>query len=86
MRGVVCLGDITTQGGHVITASSGLFFDGTQAALVGDLVSCPLHGVSTITEGSATMYEGGLAVVISGCLCGCGCQVISSRPEISIES
>ncbi|WP_031935735.1 PAAR domain-containing protein, partial [Escherichia coli] len=46
MPGIVCLGDATTHGGKVITATSTLFINGIQVALVGDLVSCPKHGVN----------------------------------------
>ena len=48
MPGIVCLGDATTHGGKVITATSTLFINGIQVALVGDLVSCPKHGVNPI--------------------------------------
>ncbi|MDE8409513.1 PAAR domain-containing protein, partial [Klebsiella pneumoniae] len=48
MSGLVCLGDATTHGGKVITASSTMFINGVQVALVGDLVSCPKHGVNPI--------------------------------------
>ncbi|MGL3160392.1 PAAR domain-containing protein, partial [Klebsiella pneumoniae] len=48
MSGLVCLGDATTHGGKVITASSTMFINGVQVALVGDLVSFPKHGVNPI--------------------------------------
>ncbi|MFW8247723.1 PAAR domain-containing protein, partial [Klebsiella pneumoniae] len=54
MSGVVCLCDATTHGGKVITASSTMFINGVQVALVGDLVSCPKHGVNPIQEGDST--------------------------------
>lgn len=44
MPALVCLGDATTHGGKVISASSTMFINGIQVALVGDLVSCPKHG------------------------------------------
>ncbi|KQN48075.1 hypothetical protein ASE98_25305 [Pseudomonas sp. Leaf48] len=76
----VLLGDTTTHGGEVITASSTIFIQGKPAALVGDKVLCPIpgHGVNAIVEGSADWSENDLAVVVNGCRSECGCQVISS--------
>ncbi|KEY58903.1 PAAR domain-containing protein [Serratia sp. DD3] len=86
MPGVVCLGDATTHGGEVKTASSTLYFNGRPAALVGDLVSCPQHGMNAIVEGDPTAFEQGRQVVVNHCLCACGCRVISSQPTNSIEA
>lgn len=86
MPALVCLGDATTHGGKVISASSSMFINGVQVALVGDLVSCPVHSPNRITEGSPTASEEGVSVVVDGCLCECGCRVISSYIENSIES
>ncbi|HAT2207850.1 hypothetical protein PUATCC27989T_03398 [Phytobacter ursingii] len=86
MPGIVCLGDATTHGGKVITASSAMYINGIRVALVGDLVSCPKHGVNPIREGDTTSTDMGRYVVVNNCKCACGCQVISSHPENSIES
>lgn len=86
MPGIVCLGDATTHGGEVKTASSTLYANGRRVALVGDLVSCPKHGMNAIIEGDNTAFEEGRQVVVNNCLCACGCRVISSQPENSIES
>jgi uncharacterized Zn-binding protein involved in type VI secretion len=86
MSGIVCLGDATTHGGKVITASSTMFINGVQVALMGDLVSCPEHGVNPIKEGNPRASENGRDVVVNHCVCACGCRVISSHTENSIES
>lgn len=88
MPGIVCLGDITTHGGKVVTASSTMFINGVQVALVGDMVSCPVpgHRINKIIEGALTEMEEGVCVVVDNCLCACGCKVISSHPENSVES
>lgn len=55
-KGLVLLGDKTSHGGKVISASSNITVDGKKAALVGDMVSCPVdgHGTNPIVEGSRT--------------------------------
>lgn len=86
-QGFVVLGDKTTHGGQVISASSTHDVDGKRVALVGDLVMCPLpfHGVNSIIEGCTDWSEDGRALVVNGCLCACGCQVISSTPDWAVE-
>lgn len=79
-NGLVLLGDKTTHGGQVISASSNITVDGKKIALVGDLVSCPVlgHGTNPIVEGTSHRTFKGRAIVVDGCKCQCGCSVISS--------
>ncbi|EOW1017725.1 PAAR domain-containing protein, partial [Enterobacter kobei] len=53
-KGFVLLGDKTTHGGEVISASSTMTVNGNKVALVGDEIFCPVegHGVNAIIEGS----------------------------------
>ncbi|MBN0997368.1 PAAR domain-containing protein, partial [Pseudomonas aeruginosa] len=53
-KGFVLLGDKTTHGGAVISASSTMIVNGKPVALVGDKVSCqiPGHGTNAIIEGA----------------------------------
>jgi len=69
MKGIIRLGDATTHGGMVIQASSEMVVEGKPAALVGDLVSCPIpgHGTNPIIEGSQYMLFGGRSVAVDGC-------------------
>ncbi|EHN8719198.1 hypothetical protein BFX86_01025 [Enterobacter hormaechei] len=85
-KGFVLLGDKTTHGGAVISASSTMIVNGKPVALVGDKVICPIpgHGTNTIIEGSPEWSSDGKAIVADGCKCQCGCQVISSAPECAI--
>lgn len=80
IRNVVRLGDPTTHGGSVISASSKTIIESKPVALVGDLISCPKkdHGINKIIEGSETFFSDGRAVVVDQCLCECGCKVIST--------
>ena len=85
-QGFVLLGDKTTHGGVVISASSTMSVNGRLVALVGDSVSCPIpgHGVNKIIEGSTEWISDGKAIVVNGCRCQCGCQVISGAQECAI--
>lgn len=85
-KGFVLLGDSTTHGGIVISATSTMIVDAKSVALVGDLVSCPLpgHGINAIIEGSPEWISDGKAIVVDGCRSACGCKVISSAPECAI--
>ncbi|MEG7441297.1 PAAR domain-containing protein [Enterobacter hormaechei] len=85
-KGLVLLGDKTTHGGKVISASSSITVDGKKVALVGDLVSCPIigHGTNPIMEGSPRRTFNGRAVVVDGCKCQCGCKFISSAQNSTV--
>lgn len=85
-NGLVLLGDKTTHGGKVISASAKFTVNGKQVALVGDRVSCPIdgHGTNSIVEGSSKRSFNGRAVVVNGCKCQCGCLVLSSAPNSTI--
>ena len=85
-QGFVLLGDDTTHGGNVISASSTMLVHGRPVALVGDEVSCPIagHGDNPIVEGTEHWSENGRAVVIDGCRSECGCQVISSASDCAV--
>lgn len=80
MRGVIRLHDATDHGGKVISASASMLIDGLPAALVGDLVSCPLpgHGVTQILPGNSSMVSNSRQIALHGFQAGCGCSLLSS--------
>jgi uncharacterized Zn-binding protein involved in type VI secretion len=77
---VVRLGDKTSHGGEVITASQTHTISGMGIARVGDQVSCPKkgHGANKIIEGAMTYTIGGRMVALHGHKCECGCTLIAS--------
>ncbi len=85
MPAIAHLGDGTSHGGTVITASGDVYADGRQVARVGDLVMCPkrdtpdgpIHGIVPIVSGAATVMVNGRPAALSGSLCSCGAAVIS---------
>lgn len=85
-KGLVLLGDKTTHGGQVISASSTMVVNGKKVALVGDKVSCPIkgHGMTVILEGASDFISDGKPVAVNGSRCGCGCQLISSGSDFFV--
>jgi uncharacterized Zn-binding protein involved in type VI secretion len=77
---VVRLGDFTSHGGQVITASTTHTIGGIGIARVGDKVTCPLpgHGMSVIVAGVPTYLIGGRMVALHGHQGACGCSLIAS--------
>lgn len=77
---IVLLGDSTSHGGIVISASRTHLIDGIGIARVGDRITCPLpgHGINSIIEGATTYLIGGRMVALHGHRCMCGCTLISS--------
>lgn len=77
---IVRLGDKTSHGGAVISASTTHTIGGIGIARVGDQVQCPKrgHGVNNIVEGAVTFLVGGRMVALHGHKSACGCTLISS--------
>lgn len=77
---IVRLGDPTSHGGKVISASITHSIGGIGIARVGDKVACPMpgHGINPIVEGAQTYLIGGRMVALQGHHSACGCTLISS--------
>ena len=82
MKGVIRLGDLTSHGGKVITASAAAIVHGIAVARQGDACMCPLkgHKPCTIAEGDPTVLVGGIPVAFEGHKTSCGATLISSVP------
>lgn len=80
MQGVVRLGDITSHGGKVISASGTAFVNGVAVARKGDRCTCPVAGhiVCTIIEGDPLVLDGGIPVAFLGHKTSCGATLVSS--------
>ena len=77
---IIRLGDPTSHGGKVISASATHTIGGLGIARVGDSVACPVagHGVNPIVEGAPTFLIDGRMVALQGHRSACGCMLISS--------
>ena len=85
MRNPVCLGDATSHGGAVITASSSFDLEGRPAALLYDRVSCPQHGENRIIEAGDELLDDDSPIVVDRCKTECGSYVIASASGVLIE-
>jgi len=81
MPGIIRAGDTTSSGGKVLQGSSGVTFQGKKVSCLGDKVSCPAHGTTSIVEGDVGSKINGKPVALHGHRCGCGCTLITSLPN-----
>lgn len=82
---VVVLGDATSHGSKIISASSGFEMSDKNAALLNDTVSCPEHGTNKIIECDISAYEEkGRGIVLHGCKTQCGASVIASMQDMEV--
>ncbi|MDR4565531.1 PAAR domain-containing protein [Klebsiella pneumoniae] len=85
MKKTICVGDKTSHGGSVLTGSSQIIIDGKSVARKSDLVSCPTHGINSISEGDEKHCDNGLAVALEGQRCSCGAILISTGSRVLKE-
>jgi uncharacterized Zn-binding protein involved in type VI secretion len=80
------LGDKSSHGGIIITASSDIFVDGIPIARTGDLHECPIHGhgITPLTS-SSTVHMDGRSVIRIGDKAGCGATIIQGSPDVNAE-
>lgn len=81
MRNVIRLGDPTSHGGKVVSASADHFtVAGIPVACVGDACSCPIkgHDDCKIAEGEPRHVIDGIAVAYEGHKTTCGATLIAT--------
>lgn len=81
-RPFILLGDKTSHGGVVISASESSDCNGKGIARVGDKVTCPKKGhgrVTTIATGDPTAIIDGRPAARHGDLTACGASLIASQ-------
>jgi uncharacterized Zn-binding protein involved in type VI secretion len=84
---VIVLGDKTTHGGTVITATASTDTLGKPWARVGDQVACKkCRGIYPIAEGDPSLIEDGKAVAYHGCKVACGAMLIGGPQFLTTTS
>lgn len=78
-RGAIRLGDKTSHGGKVVSASDSYTVLGKGVALQGDMTTCPkCKGSFPIETAGSTRKHHGKAVAYDGDVTACGAKLISS--------
>lgn len=80
MQGFIVLGDTTSHGGRVISASPFTETDGKGIARIGDMVACPrCSGILPISQGDASASIDGAPAAYHGCKTACGATLIAGQ-------
>ena len=79
-QGIIVLGDRTSHGGTVISASPESSIDGKGIARIGDMVACPrCRGVFPINQGDPSAMVDGAPAAYHGCKVACGASLIAGQ-------
>jgi uncharacterized Zn-binding protein involved in type VI secretion len=78
---IIVLGDSTSHGGKVVSASPVSTINGKGIARVGDMVSCPIHGhgICAIVLGDTTCLIDDMPVARAGDKTACGAELIPTQ-------
>jgi uncharacterized Zn-binding protein involved in type VI secretion len=82
----IVLGDKTSHGGTVISASGFTSTGGIKVARVGDMTTCPRkgHGNCPIVSGDSTVIVDGQPIAREGDSTACGATLIASQAFTSV--
>jgi uncharacterized Zn-binding protein involved in type VI secretion len=84
MSAVARLGDPSSHGGTIISASSDVKANGIGVARQGDMHNCPIrgHGVTPLTAIAQTKTNGRQTITV-GATAGCGATIVSGSPNVN---
>jgi uncharacterized Zn-binding protein involved in type VI secretion len=85
MRKVIRLGDPTSHGGSVISATSHLVVMGIKVARLGDQCTCPIpgHDNCVIVEGDPMWVIDGRPIALEGHKTSCGATLIPTIQNVA---
>jgi uncharacterized Zn-binding protein involved in type VI secretion len=72
LKPVCRLGDTSSHGGAMVSASGTVRTDGIQACRDQDTLACPIHGDNPVTGTGITTIDGGRKRIRIGDVAGCG--------------
>lgn len=72
----------TTHGGTPTTSAADVYAEGSLVLRITDEISCPIHGTTTITQGSTTVFADGLGRAYDGCTTSCGATMINGATTV----
>lgn len=84
---IAVLGDVTTTGGQVVSASGKGFCGGQGIALLGDYVSCPTcKSMGKIIQAANNFVVDGKPAAYDGCIVACSCSPVGRNKIIATKS
>ena len=78
------IGDTSTHGGAITSASANFSVMGKPIARVGDGFSCPSHGKQTIVTGLSSHTDDGKPLAHVGSKVSCGATITTGSAEFTI--
>ena len=84
---VVRLGDSSSHGGRMITATGKFKINGKVVCVDGDLHQCPIigHGVTPVSSTSGNTKSGGKYIIRIGDSAGCGAIITSGSANTETD-
>lgn len=76
------LGDSMTHGATLVSGSADRLVNNIPVCRLGDVVSCPIHGINQIVSVNTTTYTDNKNTVIIGAVAACGAVVITGSPNV----
>ena len=84
MPAVARLGNTSTHGGQIITASPNVKANGIAVARLGDTFDCPTHGPNPIMSNPVTRNRAnGSPIAVVGAQTQCGAVIIAGSPNVN---
>ncbi len=87
MAAIARLGDMSSHGGTIISASQDVTADGIGIAREGDSHSCPIsgHGITALSPITTKTYANGRLMITVGASAGCGAIITEGSPTKGAE-
>lgn len=76
------LGDTSTHGGQIVTSARKVLVAGKPVARLGDVLSCPRHGLQPIVSGADRASVEGAPIARLGDVAACGAMICPGSERV----
>ncbi len=76
------IGDSHSHGGVIITGTGKVIDAASPTSRIGDLASCPIHGIVVIVSGNPRVIDAGSPTASIGDVLSCGAVITSGAPNV----
>jgi uncharacterized Zn-binding protein involved in type VI secretion len=86
MAEIVRIGDTSSHGGTMTTATGRFIVNGKQVCVNSNIHSCPIlgHGDTAVTS-NGSLNSNGESVIFTGCVAGCGAVIETGSPNTNTD-